>query len=145
MFAPHTWYYTVSIAIVHEYLGIFSFWLLSTHFLICLFPCPFSPYSFCPYLFSPYSLHPSISQVHLSSLIICLPFLLQLSFIPHLTIFTCLPSPLSPPGSPVVMAVPQETTYRRRVCVRTVILCVNSVWDLDPATVPPVETQGNVL
>ena len=29
--------------------------------------------------------------------------------------------------------------------MRTVILCVNSVWDLDPATVPPAETQGNIL
>ena len=28
--------------------------------------------------------------------------------------------------------------------MRTVILCVNSVWDLDPATVPPAETQGDV-
>ena len=28
--------------------------------------------------------------------------------------------------------------------MRTVILCVNSVWHLDPATVPPAETQGNI-
>ena len=28
--------------------------------------------------------------------------------------------------------------------MRTVILCVNSVWHPDPATVPPAETQGNI-
>ena len=50
----------------------------------------------------------------------------------------------APPGSSVVMIVTWETSYRRRVYVRTVILCVNSVWDLDPATVPPAETQGNI-
>ena len=43
-----------------------------------------------------------------------------------------------------MMAVTFPTTYQGRVFVRTVILCVNSVWDLDPVTVPPVETQGNI-
>ena len=70
------------------------------------------------------------------------------TFIPHLTILPSFPSPCPPyppPGSLVVMAVTQETTYQRRVCVRTVILCVNSVWDPGPATVPPAKTQGDVL
>ena len=42
------------------------------------------------------------------------------------------------------MGVTQETTYQRRVCVRTAILCVNSVQDLDQPTVPPAETQGDI-
>ena len=85
------------------------------------------------------------------------PFLLTFSFpfllhpSPHYLLSPSLPSPspCSPPppipASPVMMGVTQETTYQRRVCVRTAILCVDSVWDLDQPTVPPVETQGDVL
>ena len=54
------------------------------------------------------------------------------------------PSPPPIPGSPVAMPVTRETTYQRRVCVRTAILCVNSVWAPGPPTVPLAETQGDI-
>ena len=103
-------------------------------------PTPSAPTHLVPTLYSN-------SQVHLlSSFVFHFSFnspspLTSLSPLvpPHLPPFL----PLPPPGSLVVMSVTQETIYRRRVCVKTVIFCVNSVWDPDPATVPPVKTQGN--
>ena len=66
------------------------------------------------------------------------------SLLPHPSLTLPLPSPHHT-GSLVVMAVAFPTTSQRRVCVRTVTLCVNSVWDPGLVTAPPVETQGNTF
>ena len=41
-----------------------------------------------------------------------------------------------------MMGVAWQNTYLRRVCVRSVMPCVNSVWVPGPGTVPHAEMQG---